>query len=153
MAPRWTTPEHVRGRRPELAVHAVHRARRCLVGDGGPHLLAPDDAFDPHLLHQAGHGAAGDVEAFADELSPDLADAIDAEVVVPDPPDLRAQKGIALLPRGRLPGIDATGGVGAISRRGDRQDTADRLDPVDIAVLVDERLHGLKRRSSSAWAK
>ncbi len=23
---------------PELAVHAVHRARRCRVGDGGPHV-------------------------------------------------------------------------------------------------------------------
>src|SRR5690606_15680479 len=30
---------------------------------------------------------------------------------------------------------------------------ADRLDPVDVAVFVDERRHGLNRRSSSAWAK
>src|SRR5690606_29163545 len=37
--------------------------------------------------------------------------------------------------------------------RGDRQHLADRLDPVDVAVFVDERRHGLNRRSSSAWAK
>ena len=40
-----------------------------------------------------------------------------------------------------------------IGRRGDRQHTADRLDPVSPAVIVDERDHGLNRRSSSAWAK
>jgi transposase-like protein len=30
---------------------------------------------------------------------------------------------------------------------------ADRLDPVHLAVIVDERDHGLDRRSSSAWVK
>src|SRR6185437_1173909 len=35
----------------------------------------------------------------------------------------------------------------------DRQHLADRLDPVGVAVFVDERRHGLNRRSSSAWAK
>ena len=43
--------------------------------------------------------------------------------------------------------------MGVIRRRGDRQHPADRLDPVDGAVLVDEGDHGLDRRSSSAWAK
>jgi hypothetical protein len=36
---------------------------------------------------------------------------------------------------------------------GDRQNLADRLDPVRLAVIVDERDHGLNRRSSSAWEK
>jgi hypothetical protein len=40
-----------------------------------------------------------------------------------------------------------------VARRGDRQRLADRLDPVGLTVIVDERDHGLKRRSSSAWAK
>jgi hypothetical protein len=40
-----------------------------------------------------------------------------------------------------------------IRRRGDRQDPADRLDPVDGAMLVDEIDPGLNRPSSSAWAK
>ena len=40
-----------------------------------------------------------------------------------------------------------------VGRRGDRQHLADRLDPVRLAMIVDERDHGLNRRSSSAWAK
>jgi hypothetical protein len=40
-----------------------------------------------------------------------------------------------------------------IGRRGDRQNLADRLDPVRFPVIVEEGDHGLDRRSSSAWAK
>src|SRR6202167_3240167 len=43
--------------------------------------------------------------------------------------------------------------MGVIGRQGDRQHPADRLDPLRLAVIVDERNHGLNRRSSSAWAK
>src|SRR5207237_9711306 len=42
---------------------------------------------------------------------------------------------------------------GVISRCGNRQHLADRLDPIRPALIVDERDHGLCRRSSSAWAK
>jgi hypothetical protein len=34
-----------------------------------------------------------------------------------------------------------------------RQHLADRLDPIRPTVIVDERDHGLNRRSSSAWAQ
>lgn len=37
-----------------------------------------------------------------------------------------------------------------VARRGDLQHPADRLDPVDLTVLVNERVHHFKRRSSSA---
>ena len=40
----------------------------------------------------------------------------------------------------------------AVRGRGDRQNLADRLDPIDIAMLVDEGDHRLSGRSSSAWA-
>jgi hypothetical protein len=43
--------------------------------------------------------------------------------------------------------------MGVIRRGGDRQDLADRLDPVDGAMLVDEGDQYLNRRLSSAWAK
>src|SRR5580658_4242627 len=43
--------------------------------------------------------------------------------------------------------------MGVIGRQGDRQQLADRLDPMRLAVIVDEGNHGLNRRSSSAWAK
>src|SRR6187551_4078269 len=36
---------------------------------------------------------------------------------------------------------------------GDRQDAADRLDPIGFAVIVNERDHRRNGRSSSAWAK
>src|SRR5439155_8592947 len=38
-------------------------------------------------------------------------------------------------------------------RRSDRQQRADRLDPVNLAVGIDEGHHHFARRSSSAWAK
>jgi hypothetical protein len=40
-----------------------------------------------------------------------------------------------------------------IRRWGDRQHLADRLDPIRPTVIVNERDHGLCRRSSFAWAK
>src|SRR3954465_6780207 len=49
--------------------------------------------------------------------------------------------------------VCALGGMGVIGRGGDRQHLADRLDPMRLAVIVDERDHGLNRRASSARAK
>jgi hypothetical protein len=40
-----------------------------------------------------------------------------------------------------------------VSRRGDLQHFADRLDPVGIPVLVDVGVQDFSLRSSSAWAK
>ena len=45
------------------------------------------------------------------------------------------------------------GGMGAVCRRGNRQHPADRPDPMDRAMIVNERFHRLNGRSSSAWAK
>src|SRR3954470_21809201 len=44
-------------------------------------------------------------------------------------------------------------GVGVIRRGGDRQNPADRLDPVDGAVLVDEGDHGLNPGASAGRGK
>lgn len=38
-------------------------------------------------------------------------------------------------------------------RRGDRQNPADRLDPIDVPVIVEEGDHRLNERPSSACAK
>ena len=40
-----------------------------------------------------------------------------------------------------------------VGRRGDRQHLADRLDPIRLPMIVEERDHGFTRRSSSARAK
>jgi len=42
------------------------------------------------------------------------------------------------------------GSVTPVTRRGNLQNLADRLDPIGIAVLVNVRLQLLSRRSSSA---
>ena len=109
--------------------------------------------FEAHGLHQAGHRAAGDVEALALQLPPDLANAVDAEVRLEHASDLDLQSLIPLRPSRQPGGIDALGDMVVVGRRGDRQHLADRLDPMRLAVIVDERDHGLNRRSSSAWAK
>src|SRR3954468_13143292 len=86
-------------------------------------------------------------------LSPDLPNAVDAEVRLIHAPDLDHQRCIPPGARGQPLRISPPSGVGVIGRRGDWQHPADRLDPVDGAMLVDKGDHGLDRRSSSAIAK
>src|SRR5690348_4537991 len=140
-------------RRVELPIDAIERTRGRGIADRGPDRLAPYHALQAHRAHQACHCAASDRDPFPEKLSPDLPDAVDAEVLLVYAPDFGPQGDIAPGPDRQLARIGAPGGMGVIRRRGDRQNAADRLDPVNGAVLVDEGDHGLNRRSSSAWAK
>ena len=112
------------------------------------------DTLQAHRSHQPLDGAAGHRDALPVELPPDLAHAVDAEVLREHALDLGFRA-----PRPASPGPTACSGsarlrgMGVIGRRGDRQHLADRLDPIRPAMIVDERDHGLNRRSSSAWAK
>jgi len=72
----------------------------------------------------------------APQLPPDLADAIDLEIVIEDPADLGLQRGITLGARRSLGRISTPANMSVIGRWGDRQDFADRLDPVRLAVIV-----------------
>src|SRR5580693_5517312 len=111
--------------------------------------------FDPQTegLHQPCHGAAGNIAAFTLQLPPDLAHAIDTEVLLDHPLNIWLQGVIPSRSR-RQPGrIGAPGGMRMVGRWGDRQHPADRLDPIRPAVIVEEGDHGLCRRSSSARAK
>ena len=87
-------PQHVRPWRLELPVDAVERAWRGLVADRGLHGLAAHDPLQAHVPHQPRHRAAGDLDALPPELPPDLAHAVDAEVLIEDAPDLDLQRGI-----------------------------------------------------------
>src|SRR5690606_1423875 len=60
---------------------------------------------------------------------------------------------VPLCPRRQLGGVEALCDMIVIGGWGDRQNLADRLDPVMPSLIVDEGDHGLNRRSSSAWAK
>src|SRR4029077_4556896 len=146
-------PQRVWPRGLELPVDVVERARCRLVADRGFDRLATDSTLQTHGSHQASDSAAGHVLAFALQLTTNLPHAIDLEVLIDHPCDLRHQVGIALRPRRQPRRISPSGGIGVIGRWGDRQHLADRLDPIRPAVIVDERDHGLGRRSSSAWAK
>jgi hypothetical protein len=79
------------------------------------------------------------------QLPPELAGAVDAEVLGVDPGDLGLELAVA---DGSGRGGSTVGVVGG--GRGDRQDSTDRLDPEPVLVTVDEGDHLLGRRSSSA---
>ena len=146
-------PQTVRRGSMELPVHVIQRTESRLVADRCPQGLAPHGSPKTHVPHQPCDRASSSAEAFPPQLTPDLAHAIDAEVLLEYAPDLDLQIGVAAKPVGQTGGIASPGEMGMISRRGDRQNLADRLDPVGLTMIVDEGNHGLNRRSSSACAK
>src|SRR5271155_3273773 len=75
----------------ELSVHMIHRTGGRLVADRCPQRLAPDRSPKAHAPHQSRHRAASCGEAFPPQLTPDLAHAIDAEVLLEHAPDLDLQ--------------------------------------------------------------
>jgi len=143
-------PEPVRRGRLELAVHPVERARRGLVGDRRADRLAPDDALQAHGIHQPLHRAARHAEPFAQQLTPDLPRAVDLEVLIEHPQDMRLQGFVTPDARRRSFRAPPPRVMRVICGRGDLQNPADRLDPVLPTMIVDEGDHVLNRRSSSA---
>ena len=91
-------PKHVRRRHPELAVCFVQRTKRLLVRDRRLVRLAPDNVWNPHVLHQPRQRASRDIEALVAKLPPDLPDAIDLPVPFEDSKDLGAQRLVAARP-------------------------------------------------------
>jgi hypothetical protein len=72
--------------------------------------------------------------------------------LIEDAPNLDLQRGVLPGARRQLGRIVPLGYMGVVGQRGDRQDLADRLDPMRTTMIVDEGNHGLDRRSSSAIA-
>ena len=146
-------PQLVRPLGTELPVDSVEQARRLVVTDRRAQDFASHHTLQSAPAHQSFHRAARHGTAFTAELSPDLVVAIDLHVGLPDALDLRRQRFVASSASAALFQVAAKGCVPSVSRRGDRQNLADWLDPVSVAVLVDEVPQDLSRRSSSAWAK
>lgn len=146
-------PQQVRCRHAELPIHLVQWAWRFPVRDRRPVRLAPDDALKAHVLHQPCSRAAGDLEALTAELPPDLADAVDAPVRLEHATDLGAQRVVPTRAIRQSRRIGPPGQVIVVGGRGDRQNSADRLDPGRTALRGDERHHRFDRRSSAAIAK
>ena len=133
-------PQPIRCRSVELAIDLVADCRA-------------DHPVQAHLPHQPLNSAASDIEAFPLQLPPHLAQAVNTEVLFEDASDLDLESHIPLRPCRQTGRIAPPSHMVVVGRRGDRQHLADRLDPVRLAVIVDERDHGLNRRSSPAWAK
>ena len=138
---------------PELAIDPIKRARHLRISHGGALCLASAHTLQALLAHQPLDGAARHSNALAIELQPDLVCAVDLQVGVPHTLNLRHQHRIALGSQRAQAWLPLTCGMKPVRGWGNLQDAADRLDPKLLAVLVDEGLQDLMRRSSSAWAK
>jgi hypothetical protein len=73
----------------ELSVHVIQRTESCLVADRCPQRFAPDRPLKAHVPHQPGDCAASGAEAFPPQLTPDLAHAMDAEILLEPPRSAR----------------------------------------------------------------
>ena len=146
-------PELIGTRGHKLALDQVGRPGRAIIGDRSLEPAPADGALQPHLPHQSLDRAAGDDDAFPAQLLPDFAGPVHGEVLVPDPLDLSSEPDIALGAARACLGMGLTRLMPVIGGRGDREDLADRLDPVRLTMRVDEGHHSLGRRSSSACAK
>ena len=111
-------------------VDVIERASRRLVADRCSHRLATNYALQAEARHQPLDGAAGNRKAFSSQLTPDLARAVDAEVVLEHAPHLDLQGLIPLRSVGQPGGIEPLGNMVVVGRRGDWQHLADRLDPI-----------------------
>jgi hypothetical protein len=124
-----------------VPVHPIQRTRRLGIGHGGAHRLASARTLQPAQPHQPLDGTARHSRALAPELAPDLVGAIDLQVLVVHALHLWQQLGIAPGSRGQQRRIALARRVAPVSRRGDLQRAADRLDPESSAVLVDKGIH------------
>ena len=73
----------------ELTIDVIQRAGHRLIADRSLDGLATDNPLQSQTLHQARYSAAGNIEPVALHLSPDLAHAMDREVLGENPDNLR----------------------------------------------------------------
>jgi hypothetical protein len=128
-------PQPVRCRRSELPLHEVVGAGVDLPsGDRGPLDLAAHGSEQTELAHQPLDLAARDDVAFALQLPPDLADAVDTEVVLEDLADDRLELLVPHRPRRRRTGLGGVVGArselrSALVDVGDQRGMAGRARP------------------------
>jgi hypothetical protein len=137
----------------DLQVDPVLWAWCIDVWGRGANDLAMSYTAQAQSAHQSLDSAAGNSNSLSVHLFPHLVGSVDRHIGVPDPMDLRDKFVILLGPVTAQCWFAYLGCMAPVTRRGDLQNLANRLDPIGIAVLVDVRLQLLSRRSSSAWAK
>jgi hypothetical protein len=92
----------------------------------------PGSALKAKLAHPPRDSASSHLETLPPHLPPDLAHAIDGEVLGENTGDLGRE---GLVPSRRIAPLDQPLAVGG---RGDRQDLADGLAPVSPSMLPDQ---------------
>jgi len=113
-------------------------------GSGSP---ATYHVTQAQLPHQPLHRAAGHWKTLSPQLGPHLVRPVDAEVLLPDPLDLRLQLPVPKFPCRRRPGAGRV-----VDGRRELHHPADRLNSPTLPVLGNE-LHGLGGLGSSSRAK
>ena len=111
-------PQHVRGRCAELPVDPVERTRRSLVADRRSNRLATYGTLQTHAPHQARDRAAGHRGPLPAELPPDLAHAVDPEVLIEHASDLDRQSRVPPCSCRQPAEVGSPRGMGVICRRG-----------------------------------
>ncbi len=141
-------PQPIGRGRIELPIDVIERARRGLVADRGAYWFASDHTLKAQFTHQPLDGAAGDGETLPPHLSPDLANTVHFEVLGEHARNRGLEILIAPRPRGQAIWILSLGNMLVVGGWGDRQNPADRLDPIGCPVIIDKRDHRLNGRSS-----
>jgi len=85
----------------KVTLHQVRRPCCHVVGNRRPRLPTPNGAFDAQLAHQPLDRAAGDLDPFAVELSPNLGRSVDPAILTPHPLDLLAQHDVTTCTLGK----------------------------------------------------
>ena len=137
-------PQHVWRRRSELPVYLVFWAWLALIRDGCVLHLPANNAMDSKAFHQPGHSAAGDLEFLSLSLMPDLSDAVDLIVFIPDTLDFKAQIHIPFGAIRRQVRVSGDRYMRIKCGLGDWQNLANRLDTQVFAMLFYEGNHRLK---------
>jgi hypothetical protein len=121
-----------------MPIDPVQRTWRFAITDGGAHDFAAHHPAQPQCAHQPLDCATGHRHAFACQLPPHLVGAVDLHVGLPDAFNLRHKHLVTVSTRTALMGRAQQRRMPTICRRGNLQDLAERLDPIGIAVLIDE---------------
>ena len=99
----------------EDPIDAVQRTRRLHVADRGSHHLASAHALQALPAHQSLYRAACYRHAFSPQLPPDLVDAVDLQVGLPDAFNVRHQSVVTLGARAAQLGIALMGRMAPIA--------------------------------------
>ena len=146
-------PELVRPLRPKNPVDPVSWAGHLGIWNRGADPFAADYPLYAQMPHQALYGTTCYRYPLAIHLLPDLIRTVDLQMRLPDPLNLQQEHRVPLRSGTAQRLVPLLCRMTPVTRWGNLQDSADRLDPEAVPVLIGETPQCFKRRSSSAWAK